>query len=321
MMKPGPFRLEPVCLAKIWARDVMAEPYGTLLNAAPGIGEVWLASDRLYPTPIAEGELAGLGLDEVVGRWPEWICGANAENGFPLLLKVLSVGEWLSVQVHPDDEAARRLENEPRGKSEAWHVLSAENGARIVHGVSAEVDQQRLRRALDNGSIIDLLEYVAVHAGQTFHVPAGTIHSIGPGLTLLEIQQSSDLTYRFYDWDRPGLDGKLRELHVDKALEVMKARGPGAPVEPQDEESPAVLRLATDPSFCLRRCSMTETYRNRSTRPSLLFFTEGSAQIMAEGYPTQRAQPGETWLIPAGVTTWSVEPAGQKSVFFESTPG
>ena len=180
MNGPGPLRMEPVYLPKIWAAKQMAEPWAEVLKAPEGTGEVWLASDRLHVNLVAEGELAGIGLDEVVSAHPEWMLGRQA-SFFPLLLKVLSVGSWLSVQVHPDDEAAKRLENEPWGKSEAWHMLQADPGAEIVMGLQRDVGKAEMEKALEKGSPADLLARVKVHPGDTYDLAAGTIHAAGPG--------------------------------------------------------------------------------------------------------------------------------------------
>lgn len=319
---PGPLRLQPVFLEKIWAKESFPEWMEVLLGAGPGVGEVWLASDRHHPTPIAEGRFKGRGLDEIVDQWPRWICGENSTDGFPLLLKVLSVGQWLSVQVHPDDDAARKLENESRGKSEAWHVLAAEDGSQIVHGVSSGTNRDRVYDALERGTIANLLEYVPARTGETFHIPPGTIHSLGPGLTILEIQQSSDLTYRFFDWNRAGLDGRLRELHVEKAVKVMTVTGAGSAVKPEPERARghSVERLIRDPGFELLRCSVSATCGQHDDGPWLLFFHQGCGLIQARGFTDRLAEPGQTWMVPAGVESWQVTPVGEELVFFESHP-
>jgi mannose-6-phosphate isomerase len=321
----GPLRLEPVFLPKIWAAEALSPEVTTALCPPAGTGEVWLASDRHHPTAVAEGALAGVGLDELMNRWPRWIAGSDTLAGFPLLFKILSVGQWLSVQVHPDDEAAARLEGEPWGKSEAWHILGADHGAQIIHGLEPGVGRDQLARALADGRIGDILARVPAAAGDTFQLTAGTVHAPGPGLTILEIQQSSDLTYRFYDWDRPGLDGAMRELHVDKAMEVMRSSGPGAPVPatPRVADQPDVQLLVEDPHFYLLRCEVTGSYAPQTfgSGPRLLFFLKGGGRLVTPGLAPETIAPGQTWLIPAGLPAWTFEDGADGSVFFEAGCG
>jgi len=321
----GFLRLEPVFLPKVWATEALSPELTRVLQPPAGTGEVWLASDRHYPTPVAEGKLAGVGLDELMDRWPQWIAGSTAHAGFPLLFKILSVGQWLSVQVHPDDEAAARLEGEPWGKSEAWHVLSAKPGAHIIHGLEPGVDRDQLAQALADDRIGDTLARVPAAAGDTFHLTAGTVHAPGPGLTILEIQQSSDVTYRFFDWDRPGLDGAMRELHIDKAVEVMRVTGPGAPTPPTPRaaDQPGVHLLVEDPHFYLLKCDVTGSYapQKMSPGPRLLFFLNGGGRLVTPGLAPQTVASGQTWLIPAGLAAWTFESGTDATVFFETGCG
>lgn len=321
----GPLRLEPVFLPKIWAAEALPPVLARALLAPSGTGEVWLASDRHHPTPVAEGELAGVGLDELMDRWPEWLAGSERPKGFPLLFKILNIGQWLSVQVHPDDQSAARLEGEPWGKSEAWHILGAEPDAHIIHGLEPGIGREGLEQALADGHIDDILARVPATAGDTFHLPAGTVHAPGPGLTILEIQQSSDLTYRFYDWDRPGLDGAMRELHIDKALKVMRESGPSAPTRYTQltDAEPGVDLLVQDPHFYLLRIEITGSYSPpiMQSGPRLLFVLAGGGRLVTPGVEPLRATCGQTWLIPAGLPEWSLQPDATGTVFFEAGCG
>lgn len=318
MKEPGPFRLAPVYLPKVWAAPQVAGPVGEVLAAPPGTGEVWLASDRHHVTPVVGGELDGMGLDAVVARWRGWLWGGE-DGPFPLLLKVLSVGQWLSVQVHPDDEAARRLEGEPWGKSEAWHVLAAEPEAEIILGLRPGVDRAAVEEAVRRGRLVELLARVPARAGDTFHLPAGTIHATGPGLTIFEIQQASDITYRFYDWDRLGADGRPRPLHIDQALAVMKPAGPGGPVPPQVEKRGQVtlVTLVDDPHFRLRRLELSGELELAGGRLRVFFLLSGRARLEAAGYPACGMAPGQCWLVPAGLEGVRLAPEGA-AVILES---
>lgn len=317
---PGPLLLAPVCLDKVWASPGLAAPWDGLWPAPANTGEVWLASDRHHVTPVAAGPLAGLGLDEVLARWPQWFLGAGRGNSLPILLKILNVGQWLSVQVHPGDADARRLENEPWGKSESWLVLDAQPGAEIIMGLKQGVDQARVARATAQGGLPDLLARVPAKAGDTFHLPAGTVHATGPGLVIFELQQASDVTYRFYDWDRPGSDGEPRALHQDKALRVMTVAGPGAP-RPARLVSPEPNRLellVEDPHFALLKVVAKAPYRPSwgGARPRVLTVLAGHGRW--QGAQGPELAPGQTWLLPASLADAHLLPAPQGLTLLES---
>ncbi len=315
MPLPGPLLMRPVCLVKIWGAARMAAPWGQMLAAPAGTGEVWLASDRQHVTQVAAGPLAGMGLDQVVSRWPEWMLGVGRAAGFPLLVKVLSVGDWLSVQVHPDDQDAARLEGEPWGKSEAWRVLQAEAGAQIVAGLKPGVDRAQVEAAMREGRLAEALCRVAAHKGDTFHLPAGLIHATGPGLTIFEIQQASDVTYRFYDWDRPDENGQLRPLHQEKALECLKRSGPGRPVAAQvmSHAPNRVEMLVQDPHFSLLECRLEREQELLwgQGRARVIFVSGGEGWLRPEGgqaAPLELAA-GQCWVLPAGLAGLKLEPS------------
>ncbi len=322
-MSLGPFRLEPVFLSKIWAAPEIAGPLGPLLGAPPRTGEVWLASDRHQVTKVAQGEPAGLGLDQVVRRWPRELLGQGGDGGgdggggqedgqgFPLLIKILSVGDWLSVQVHPDDQAARRLENEPWGKSEAWLVLAAEPGAEIVMGLKPGADRAAVEAALAAGRLGEVLAKVPAREGEVFHLPAGTVHATGPGLTIFEIQQASDVTYRFYDWDRLGEDGKPRELHQEKALEVMQVSGPGAATPPRELAAGdnRCQLLVEDPHFALIKAELGRPYRPWFAAPALrLIFALAGQGALAWPGGQAALRAGQCWCLPHSLEEVEIQP-------------
>jgi len=211
-MKQTLFTLEPQYREKVWGGRRLRR------EGAP-VGEVWAAF---------EGSVAGGG--QTVGRLVEEygaeLLGAQTQarfgRRFPVLVKLLDCADWLSVQVHPDDEqAARMVGRGETGKSEAWHFLEVSEGARIIAGVRAGTTQADLRRAIREGRVGEVARALEVRAGQTLYIPAGTLHALGPGLLLYEVQQASDTTYRVYDWDRPADAG--RELHVEEAAAVTDA--------------------------------------------------------------------------------------------------
>jgi len=321
--RPGPLLLEPVLLPKVWAADRLPRPWRDDFDAPPGIGEIWLASARGHVTKVARGEHAGMGLDQVIARWPEWVLGQADGGELPILVKLLSVGQWLSVQVHPDDQAARRLENEPWGKSEAWHVLAAEAGAEIIHGLAVGVDAAAVAKAVAGGRLPEVLARVPAKAGDTFHLPAGTVHATGPGLLILEIQQASDVTYRFYDWDRLGDDGRPRTLHQERALEVMRPSGPGRPAPRRALPAEGAERelLVSDEHFALARCRVRRAWlvERRPAVVRVLYVAQGRGRLSVPGGPweEQELSPGQSWLIPAGLGRCQVSGGPEGLTLFE----
>jgi len=188
----------------------------------PPIGEAWLTG---LDCKIATGPFAGKTLRQA---WPEMSSAwrgldFEGEADFPLLLKFIFPKDKLSIQVHPDDAYAAAHEQAAggRGKTEMWHIVSAEPGARLLAGLKPGVTKEKFRAALADHTLEDLFQSHEVHAGDTFFLPAGTPHTIGPGMIVCEVQEYSDLTYRVYDYDRLDANGKPRELHVEKALEVI----------------------------------------------------------------------------------------------------
>ena len=193
---------------------------------------------------------AGRTLTELIAEYGEDFAGRYAGRTFPLLLKLIDAREPLSVQVHPDDAYARLHEDGKLGKTEAWLILDCPEGAELVYGIQPGTDRETLRRASEAGSAVEpLLRRVKVRPGDVCNIPAGTVHAIGAGILLYEIQQSSDVTYRFYDWDRVDAKGNRRELHIRKALDV--TRLDFAPDPKHWDEKPGVTRMLEEPFFSL----------------------------------------------------------------------
>ncbi len=173
---------------------------------------------------VSTSPFAGKSLAELAAAYPVELLGQrgmeSAGARFPLLIKLLDSADWLSLQVHPNNEQALRLEGPGfQGKTEAWHVVEASPNAQIIAGFQSEVSPEMVREAIRKGNLLDYTQYITVRSGETLFIPPGTLHSIGPGLLLYEVQQSSNLTYRVYDWDRPQVGGRV--LHIEKSLEVV----------------------------------------------------------------------------------------------------
>lgn len=216
-----PLKFYPVYKERIWGSSEMA----TLLNRQlpPGkIGESWeLSCHSQGMSQVRNGSFAGNTLQTLISAHSREIIGQTTDGKkMPLLVKILTAQSALSVQVHPDDAYAQGNEG-AEGKIEAWYVLAARPGAQIVYGLKEDVTLEQLRRAVQNESVTELLRYVPVRKGDLIHVPSGVVHALGAGVAVYEIQQSSDTTYRIYDYNRRDEQGQQRKLHLDRALEVI----------------------------------------------------------------------------------------------------
>ncbi|RLT38680.1 MAG: AI-2E family transporter [Chloroflexi bacterium] len=222
---PYPLQFTPLFKDYLWGGRTLETVLGRTLPAGK-VAESWeIAAHPNGQTRIAAGPLTGQTLSSVQQMWGEKLLGSRnrqfVESGrFPLLIKLLDANDWLSVQVHPDDAYALAHEGE-YGKTEMWVVLHAQPGAELIYGLKAGVTHAQFAQAVDEKRVEELLHRVAVGKGDVVFVPAGTVHALGPGIVVAEIQQNSDATYRIYDWGRTGTDGRPRPLHVDKALEVI----------------------------------------------------------------------------------------------------
>ena len=226
-----PLTFEPIYKERVWGGERLREALGKQLTGAAPVGESWelvdLSGDQ---SRVAAGSRAGATLHDLIQMDGEALLGPAALDGerFPLLVKYIDASQTLSVQVHPDREAAERLGGRP--KSEAWYILDAEPDAVLYLGLEPGLTAESLRAALAAGEVESLVRRIPVRRGDLFPVPPGTVHAIGAGVLLAEVQQPSDTTYRVYDWGRVGLDGRPRELHVEQALQSIhfdaEPRGP-----------------------------------------------------------------------------------------------
>jgi len=214
-----PMLLAPALHVKIWGgRRLESELHKSLPTSEP-YGESWELHDTCT---VTNGSYAGRTLGDLIGELGAALVGEgnNPADGFPLLAKFIDASKWLSIQVHPNDEQARELEGDPRGKTEAWFILAAETDAQLAVGVTPGTTREAMAQAIQNDQFEAILAYAPVKAGDVFYIRANTIHAIGPGVMLYEIQQSSNVTYRLYDWGRMDLNGKPRELHIEKGVRV-----------------------------------------------------------------------------------------------------
>jgi mannose-6-phosphate isomerase len=307
-MQMRPLRLIPQLHPRVWGGDLLARRFARCARTGGGIGESWEVHGDLL---VAGGPDQGLTLDELARREGQALLGKRCppSTTFPLLVKWLDCRDWLSVQVHPDDVVARSLTGDPsaRGKTECWYLVEAEEGAEVIHGLAAGASVEDLAR-FQGRKILDFLHRQVAHADQILYTPAGTVHALGPGLLLLEIQQSSDLTYRLYDWGRLGLDGNPRELHLPEALRSLRDSRP----EPLRNLPPSGVgqpRLAC-PHFALETITGSAGWNPAGLSLEILAMVRGEGQLEVEGQ-TERLLPGDVLIVPASAREVHLElPAG-----------
>jgi mannose-6-phosphate isomerase len=213
-----PVKFAPIAMERIWGGSVLKSWFGEKSEAP--IGEYWVLSGHPNGTSVVtNGPLAGKTLVELTEQYSEEFLGQSPQNRFPLLIKFLEASTDLSVQIHPDDEYAKRHEGD-FGKTEAWYVLKCAEDGKVNYG-HRFANREEYLQAVKEGRVRDYLEYLPIRPGQVVYVPSRTLHALLGGTMVIEVQQTSDVTYRVYDWDRVGKDGRPRELHVEKAADVM----------------------------------------------------------------------------------------------------
>ena len=227
-----PFLLKPAYKDYLWGGEKLKTEYHKETDLSP-LAESWECSTHPDGTSLALIDQNEIPLTEVLKRHPE-ILGTHprTRDTLPILIKLIDAKKDLSVQVHPDDDYARIQEHGSLGKSEFWYVLEAEPGASLVYGFSQDVTEEQIRQGIADGTIRKYLQKVPVKRNDVFFVQAGTVHAIGKGIVIAEIQESSNLTYRLYDYNRRDRNGNLRELHIDKALDVLNLHSSAEPVQP-----------------------------------------------------------------------------------------
>lgn len=216
-----PLLLQPAFKDYLWGGNRLREQFGKNTDMEP-LAESWeLSCHRDGLSIIANGEYANKTLAEVLKEFPQWIGTKNTSSHFPLLIKLIDAKKNLSIQVHPDEAYAQLHEGES-GKTEMWYVLDAEKGATLIYGFSKNITKEEFARRIQDNTLLEICNVVPIHKGDVFFIEAGTLHAIGEGALIAEIQQSSNSTYRVYDYGRLGKDGQPRPLHIEKALAVTK---------------------------------------------------------------------------------------------------
>ena len=298
-----PYCFVPQYKHVIWGGTRIGAFKGVDLGVHTHVGESWeLSGLEGHESVVATGPEAGMPLSELIARHGEWLVGRRVleryGTRFPLLFKFIDARRDLSVQVHPGDEMARRLHG-CMGKSEMWYVVDAEPGSHIAAGVTAGHDVASVASLLRQRRVAEALAIFDTRPGDVFDLPAGSLHMIGAGNLIAEVQQASDITYRVWDYDRVDADGRRRELHTELALEAFRPER-GGRLSPR-EVSPGVSPLVNNSAFAVTLLNVEGTLRLDMADDAcrVLMTLDAPATLMLDGGVEVEMGRGQTWLVPA----------------------
>ncbi|NDV66217.1 type I phosphomannose isomerase catalytic subunit [Bacteroides sp. 224] len=311
-----PLKFEPILKPMLWGGDKII-PFKHLSADMKGVGESWEISDvEDNESIVANGPDKGLNLTQMVRKYREELVGesnyARFGNKFPLLIKFIDAREDLSIQVHPTDELAKKRHNS-FGKTEMWYVVDADKGAKLRSGFSEEITSKEYKERVYNNTITDVLQEYDIHPGDVFFLPAGRIHSIGAGAFIAEIQQTSNITYRIYDFNRKDAEGKTRELHTDLAREAINYEVLDDYRTQYETEQNAPVELVACPYFTTSLYDMTEEIScDYSELDSFVIFicVEGACTLFDDQKNEITMKAGETVLFPATTQEVQIIPEG-----------
>jgi mannose-6-phosphate isomerase len=329
MNKLYPFKFEPIILDKMWGgsklKDILSKPATT-----DKAGESWeISGVKGHISEVVNGFLAGNNLEELIEVYMSDLVGEAVfekfGTEFPLLIKFIDANDYLSIQVHPDDELAKKR-HDSFGKTEMWYLIQADEKAELMVGFNREVNKQIYLQHLNNNTLTDILNRQPVKPGDVFFLPAGRVHAIGSGILLAEIQQTSDITYRIYDFNRRDADGKPRELHTEMAIDAIDFKFYSDYRthyhNTKDFPSPVVACKY----FTTNKLELTKTcLRDVSWLDSFVIYMclEGDCIFSSEENEDVPIQKGETILMPASIDTFSIKPGLKCSlleVFIDTMP-
>lgn len=306
-----PLIFEPLFKPKIWGGRTLEAALGKALPPDEPIGESWEVADlEDDQTVVAVGPAKGQTLGALVSSWGEELYGRAPlfDGRFPLLIKFLDAKDTLSVQVHPDEAMAKRLGGRVRIKNEAWYVLGAEDSGFIYRGVKPGVDKAALQSAIEEQNVESVLNRIAVRQGQCYYLPSGTIHALGAGVTVAEVQTPSDITYRVYDWSRvDAKSGRPRELHLEEAMECVSLAPVPAKYEARNHVASVwtqVTSLVRCESFVIERVRMVDGVDQELPYAEMVIWMvlEGGGALTCDGLREPISfKVGNTVVLPAGM--------------------
>mgnify|MGYP003290085828 CR=1 FL=1 len=302
------FKLNPVFKDYIWGGTKLRDEYG-FESDLEKLAEGWMLScHKDGENTIANGEFSGKSLTEIIKANPDFL----GENGkkfeyFPILIKLIDAKNDLSVQVHPDNEYAMRVEKE-YGKTECWYILDCDEGAELIYGFNREITSEEFKEKIADNSFLETVNKVKVKKGDLFFIEAGTLHAIGKGILLAEIQQNSNTTYRVYDYGRLGADGKPRELHVEKAIDVTNCIPPVRSAEPEGDlveyDNYSSQLLTKCDLFNVKKVNVKDFFDGVADKKSFVsvLVTDGNGTI--DGIEIKK---GDSLFVPAGYGTFTIK--------------
>jgi mannose-6-phosphate isomerase len=308
------YLLEPQYRERVWGgRRLMAHD--------PPIGEIWCAFEE---SRIQTGTHAGQTVADLTAEDGEAFLGKDVSSRFgsrfPLLVKLLDCADWLSVQVHPNDEQAERLVGSGNfGKTEAWHFLEVEPGARILAGIKPGTTPATLAAAIRAGTVLEVAQSLHVHAGETYLIPAGTLHALGPGVVLYEVQQSSDVTFRAYDWGRPASIG--RQLHIEESVAVIDPYKTAVQASPSALQGTSAVVAVVCPFFALDVLRIADSCFTGDTEARcfhVLTVTEGMVRITC-GAETAQLGSHQTAVLAGFAGAYELVAVGSRAVALRAT--
>jgi mannose-6-phosphate isomerase len=315
-----PLLFKTIFKDKIWGGEKIKTILGKDFSPLPNCGETWEISGVLGNISVVrEGEWAGKDLVSLIDEYKEKLVGEKVYkkfgNEFPLLIKFIDANDDLSIQVHPDDELAKKRHNS-FGKTEMWYILQADKGARLNSGFNKQIDEATYLEHLNNNTLDEILNFETVQAGDVFFLPAGRVHYIGKGVCLAEIQQTSDITYRIYDFDRIDDKGNKRDLHTDQALAAIDYKFYGEYKISYSPKKNEASPLVSCPYFTTNILLLdTPVQRNYDQLDSFVIYicTEGEAALNY-GKASMKIKKGDSILLPAVFKSVTLEPNGNAKV-------
>lgn len=315
-----PLRFQPIFRSYIWGGKRLANELGKITPNDGIWAESWeIVDHREAESVVSEGEFKGKSIRQLISEFPDVILGSpTPEESLPLLLKYLDCDRVLSVQVHPDDEYGAKMTIPDRGKTEAWYVIEAAPEAVLYAGLKQGVDHDELARAIASGQTESCLHVIHPKAGDCVFIPAGTVHALGAGLLVAEIQQASDCTFRLFDWNRVDKDGKSRELHIEQAMQVIDFEsGPRAVCTRQQLGNTPWRRLVECDKFCLDEVVGPNKIQLQCRGFAILTVPKGKGRLMVNDRHWDLNR-GESLLIPAACPDSTLELAADSVALLAS---
>lgn len=305
-----PIKFAPILKDKIWGGQKLK----TLLNKKsdlPNIGESWEISDVEGDTSIvSNGSLKGQSLKQLLETYKSDLLGLKNyeifKDKFPLLIKFIDAKEDLSIQLHPNDELAAKRHNS-FGKTEMWYVFQADKGSNLIVGFNQDMTPEKYLKHLENKTLTEILNFDEVKEGDTYFIEVGRVHAIGAGVMVAEIQQTSDITYRVYDWDRVDANGNERDLHNDLAIDAIDFNMPDNFRVTYNKTENQSNEMVSCPYFTTNYLKVNKTLQKENHHDSFIIYmcVDGEGEIKANGF-SEAIKKGETILLPAAIKDYEI---------------